>query len=72
MKNQLVSFLLGGLVFISFAASTTNIMTVKPAIPKSVVIVDSFDNARPYIRNGYIIKTSLGGDYHSRLILEKY
>ena len=76
MKNQLVTFLLGGFVFISFAAATTNIMTVKPASPKAVVCFRfmNCEEFRPYLKQGYRIKIiSKGDEWESgTVVMEKY
>lgn len=72
MKNNILAFLLGGFVFISFAMSTTNLMTVKPAIPKSTVFINDRTVVKDYIRAGYVVKTVGGGDYHRVYVMEKY
>ncbi len=72
MKNNFLPFLLGIFVALSFAATTPNLLTVRPAKPKSTVRVTSFEDAKLYIKNGYIIKSAGGGDYHQFIILEKY
>lgn len=77
MKN-LTTFLLGGLVFISFAAATTNIMTVRPATPKATIVVSGWStpelniNMKPYIRQGYTVKNLAAGDGCRIVVMEKY
>jgi len=67
MKNQIVSFLLGGLIFLSIAASTANFMVVQPAKPV-VTEVKAFrtfvgmeNDIKTYIdakvKQGYIVKS---------------
>lgn len=63
MKNKILTFLLGGLVFISLAASTTNFMTVKPAKPVSVLtywgtVSDCQRKIIEYSNKGYVFKHS--------------
>ena len=79
MKHNILTFLLGVFVTISIAATTTDLMTVKPATPKSVVIIEcrsSYVNeyAKPYIKQGYQVEYVAGAyyDYDGLLILRKY
>lgn len=78
MKN-LLYFLLGGLTFISVAAGTTEILTVKPATPKYTAVV-SYDygedverGVKLYLKSGYIVKSITSTD-HDRwiVVMEKY
>lgn len=81
--KQLLTFLLGGLVFICLAAGTTSIMTVKPATPKSVFVKyyeDDYDGCvsdiKSYSSKGFVVSKleRLGGEMMGRFILtmEKY
>lgn len=78
MKNTILSFLLGIFVAISFAATTTNLLTVKPAQPKATVVVSGWAtselnaNMKPYIQKGYIVKNMSAGDGARCVVLEKY
>ena len=78
MKNQLASFILGGFVFISFAATTTSIMSVKPVTPKAAIIVSGWStselntNIKPYLKWGYIVKNVSAGDGARVVVMEKY
>ncbi|HSE99755.1 MAG TPA: hypothetical protein VLA48_02575 [Nitrososphaeraceae archaeon] len=78
--KQITTFLLGGLVFISFAAATTNIMTVKPATPKSTVSFWGYRGdpspitakINKYSSQGYIVKGMVGSDWTYIVVMEKY
>jgi hypothetical protein len=76
MKNTILPFLLGIFITISFAATTTNLLTVKPATPKSTVFIRArnVDEVKPYLRQGYIIKIVAKGDEWEscHVVLEKY
>ena len=67
MRNKIIPFLLGCLVFMSIAASTDTFMTVKPMKPK-FTLVKSFrsmyfieNEVKTYIeskiKEGYIVKS---------------
>jgi hypothetical protein len=86
MKNQIIPFLLGGLIFISIAASTSNFMVVQPAKP-TVTVVQSFrtiygleKDIKNYIdamvKQGYIVKEVVMMDDESMskgiVVMEKY
>ena len=86
MKN-LTTFLLGGLVFISFAAATTNIMTVKPATPKQTIVKPFWgyygiqEDMQKYmtdqIKKGFIVKavtldSEEKGYQRGIVVMEKY
>jgi len=86
MKN-ITTFLLGGLVFISFAAATTNIMTVKPATPKQTLVKDFWGaygiekEMQKYItlqvKGGFIVKgftldSEENGYQRGLVVMEKY
>lgn len=83
MKTQILPFLLGIFVAISFAATTSNLLTVKPATPKSVIVIGGNDDPyeveteiRRYVREGYIVKTACVSSRHydaySLIVMEKY
>lgn len=80
MKNNLLTFLLGGFVFVSLAASTTNLITIKPAMPKSVISVECRSESAvniisKYTAKGYVFKSFTAGayyDYDGLLVMEKY
>jgi hypothetical protein len=65
MKNTII-FLLGFFVAISIAATTTDLVTFKPASPKSTV---SYFGRMPsaftqkYAKMGYQVKSSAGSGY---------
>ena len=80
MKNviYLILFVIG---MILTSATTATIMTVKPAIPKSVITFscenhrDMQINIDKYVKNGYVIKTVVanGDDYKLYfVIMEKF
>lgn len=75
MKN-LFYFILGLCLIILTSATTVNVMTVKPAIPKSTVCFrfSNIDELKPYIQQGYIVKIISKGDELStgHVIMEKY
>ena len=80
MKNITYIFLFViGMILTS--ATTATIMTVKPAVPKSIITFcydnpkDIQININKYIKNGYIIKIiAANGDYHESyfVVMEKY
>lgn len=78
MKNSILLFLLGIFVTISIAATTPNtgILTIKPATPKSTVILNTrnYNEWENYIKKGYQVKSiTTGGNYnHVYIVLEKY
>lgn len=78
MKTQLLIFLLGIFVAISFAATTSNLLTVKPARPVNTIIVSGWntselnENIKPYLKAGYIVKNLSAGDGARVVVLEKY
>ena len=80
MKNiiYLILFVIG---MVLTSATTATIMTVKPAVPKSIITFyydnpkDIQININKYIKNGYIIKIiAANGDYHKTyfVVMEKY
>jgi hypothetical protein len=86
MKNQIIPFLVGGLIFISIAASTSNFMVVQPAKP-TVTVVQSFrtiygleKDIKNYIdamvKQGYIVKEVVMMDDENWskgiVVMEKY
>lgn len=87
MKKSVLPFLLGLFVAISFAATTNQLLTVKPAQPKSV-IVKPFWGAfgieqymaqfiKENIRSGYIVKSFCldseeNGYQRGIVVMEKY
>lgn len=80
MKNLLYLFL-GIFAVIAISATTVNVMTVKPAIPK-VVLVDGFEGNKEvikFVRNGYEkgyqlkhIYTPNSSYYRYIVVMEKY
>lgn len=78
--KQITTFLLGGLVFISFAAATTSMMTVKPATPRQTISFwENRANAgeitskiKYYSTQGYIVKEMVGSDWSIIVVMEKY
>ena len=79
MKNNILIFLLGIFVTISIAATVPNtgILTVKPAIPKSVYIQEFSSYSELYNiiqskhKEGFIVKT-ITMKYSGCIIMEKY
>lgn len=85
MKNSIVAFLLGIFVMISIASTpiSSNLFTVKPAIPSAIVITTFrfSDDAKTYIQNkynqGFILKSCTShhtNDLYTEIIviMEKY
>ena len=81
MKKHLISFALGALTFMCIGATIVdNIMTVKPAVPKSVFAItceakEAVSYIGVYTKKGYIVKSFTSGahyDYDCVLIMEKY
>jgi len=86
MKKQLLSFLLGGFVFVCVAAGTTDIMTVKPATPKQTVVKEframfGLENdvakyVKEKVKEGYIVKSVMIWDDETWskgvIVMEKY
>ena len=82
MKNSILLFLLGIFVTISIAATipNTGIFTVKSAVPKVIITVETrSENVQYYVNKyhklGYVVKDFYPGayyDYDGLLILEKY
>lgn len=87
MKNNLLSFLLGGFIFVSIGAGTVvSVMTIKPATPKSTVIFysdnpeETISKTNYYLRQGYVFKSSnsiLNSKYRETemetiVVMEKY
>lgn len=60
------------------SATTVSAMTFKPSTPKYTIVVSSWDTdglnhkIKPYIKNGYIVKTISAGDNARVALLEKY
>lgn len=80
MKNTiyLILFVIG---MILTSTTTATIMTVKPAVPNSIITFscenhrDMQININKYVKNGYIIKIiAANGDYHKTyfVVMEKY
>jgi len=78
MKNSILIFLLGVFVTISIAATSTSLMTVKPAVPKATIAISGWStselntNIKPYLKVGYIVKNISAGDGARIVIMEKY
>lgn len=81
MKNHIISFLLGvaTLLCIGAGLATTDIITVKPATPKSTVVKVIYSSTNvpdfiiPYAKKGYIVKSCTSSGTASWIvILEKY
>lgn len=72
MKN----FLLGALVFalLSFTAVETKLLTIKPATPKSIVVLSDYyfninSKIESYSKKGYIVKTMVGNSSGITIIM---
>ena len=82
MKKNIFIFLLGILVSICIGAGISNseLLTVKPATPKSVIVLqsewDTMDNTQKrilnYTKQGYIVSSTVGIDTRAFIIMEKY
>lgn len=81
MKTKLTSFILGGLTFLSIGAgvaTSTDVLTVKPAVPKTVMTTKvhhtGFDAlVAKYHKQGYLFKTMATlDDYTVIVVMEKY
>lgn len=80
MKLDIKSFIIGIVVFALFAFTAQDILTFKPAQPKSVITVScTADNVSKYIlsytKQGYIVKSYTAGaryDWNGLLVMEKY
>ena len=82
MKNNILIFLLGVFVTISIAATipNTGLITFKPATPKSVIVLQSslgtMDDTQSRIlsctKQGYIVRSTVGVNSKSFIIMEKY
>lgn len=83
MKKQLLIYTLGFLtpIFIGAGiASGTDILTVKPATPKSTVIIDcswgelSSDKREilEYYKKGYVVSKTVSVDSRALVVMEKY
>lgn len=89
MKKEILSFLLGGFVFLSVGAgiaTSTDILTVKPASPKSIIVktfnenYNIVDEQEKWIRDnsakGYILKSNSTYATNSQArgitVMEKY
>lgn len=79
--KHITTFLLGCFFAISVAATTTNLMTVKPAMPKVVYSERFYDYGgcleaiRLKTKGGFIVKAIGGGGVYSDgyiLVMEKY
>jgi len=82
-RNIILAFLLGIFVTVSIAATTTDLMTVKPATPKQTVVLSIHPEIVPeatkgFLKKGYVISkvSCTGTNYYSALlcivVLEKY
>lgn len=87
MKKQILSFVLGGFTFLCIGAgvaTTTDVLTVKPAMPKSIVHqeFDSYSDLNKIVasktKDGYIVKSivtnssSYTSHYNGFIVMEKY
>jgi len=86
MKNQILTFLLGIFITVSLASTTSNLLTVKPASPKYIivqpfprednsVVVSKFINKK--IKEGWLLKEVEGANYSEGfstwiVVMEKY
>lgn len=76
----LLGFIAALLLIVGTAATTVNVMTVKPAKPISTAYfieenTETVQKIRYYLQRGYIIKTvAANGDYHKSyfVVMEKY
>lgn len=73
IKERLFSFLLGVIVTVSIAASTTDLMTVKPAKPiHTICYLGTAEGSMDFINRwkdeGYIVKTAEKGF----VVMERY
>lgn len=80
MGLDIKSLIIGAGIFALFAFTAQDILTFKPAQPKSVIAVPCVPgNAIKYIlsytKQGYIVKSYTAGaryDYDGLLVMEKY
>lgn len=81
MKRTVLPFLLGCLFVVLLSAtgvSKSELFTIKPATPKSVICFkryfdDTESNIKAYVRKGYILKSSTyGGNNSCLVVMEKY
>ncbi len=77
MKANILSFLLGIFIVISFAMSTssTNEIVIKPKLPKATVILneETYYQWQDFVKKGYQVKTISEGTYgRLKLVMEKY
>jgi len=78
MKNSILIFLLGVFVTISIAATTTSLMTIKPAVPKSVIVKTFYIPTKAElfikqkIKEGYIYKSAYAENSYWLVVMEKY
>lgn len=81
MRNNILTFLLGIFVAISFAATTTDLLTVKPATPRYYEVetfygLDSTKDCAKYIKSrlkkGWILKSAISSRYDWVVVMEKY
>ena len=82
MKNNILIFLLGVFVTISIAATVPNteLLTFKPATPKSVISFYGYkvspeevvNKINKYSKYGYVVKEMVGSDYTYIIVMEKY
>jgi hypothetical protein len=79
MKN-IFYFILGICLIVLTSATTVSVMTIKPAIPVSTVIIQTswanMDNTQNrilnYAKQGYIVRSTVGVDTRAFIIMEKY
>lgn len=81
MKN-LFYFVLGLCLIILTSATTVSVMTVKPAVPKSIIVFvgrgsDIANFIKVNTKKGYIVKhfsnlTATNGDTGDLVVMEKY
>lgn len=82
MKNNISIFLLGIFASICIGAGISNseLLTVKPTTPKSIVSFSSYRTEpekliikiNNYSNKGYILKEMVGSDYTFVVVMEKY
>ena len=83
MKN-LFYVLLGIALIVLTSATTVSVMTVKPAVPKSIFTCEFYDYSQAksailkYSKSGYVLKSMVtnGSEYtsyyHGFIVMEKY
>ena len=72
--------MLGLCLIILTSATTVSVMTIKPETPKSVIVLQSswgtIDKTQKdilnYVKQGYIVRSTVGVDTRALIIMEKY